>query len=111
MIIHELQAEPWPPGPLSTASIEEQNKSMDAKRLASRFEYGEATGIRTIYMWGAEWWYSRMINNHDPSVWNTAKFEFMQNSEENLKIEKKNMQSSNNPKSIQLFASINKNQL
>ena len=112
MIIHELQAEPWPPGALSTTSVEEQNKSMDAKRLASRFEYGEATGIRTIYMWGAEWWYSRMVNNHDPSVWNVAKSEFQQNYEENLKIEKKNMQqSSSNQKTIQLFANLSNNKL
>jgi hypothetical protein len=76
MIIHELQAEPWPPTGITQASIAEQDKSMDATRLQSRFQYGEATGVKTIYLWGAEWWYYRLIKDHDPSLWNVAKTEF-----------------------------------
>ncbi len=77
MIIHELQAEPWVPDnyELKTAPIDEQNKSMNPKRLRDRFEYGRATGMRHIYLWGAEWWYWRMTNFNDPSLWNVAKDE------------------------------------
>jgi hypothetical protein len=77
-MIHELQAEPWPPygADLTTISMAEQNKSMDATRLKSRFAYGEATGMRSIYLWGSEYWYYRKVKLHDPSLWNVAKQEF-----------------------------------
>lgn len=76
-ILHELQAEPWLPPDMSmrTSSIEEQNKSMDANRLRSRLEYGRATGMRTIDLWGAEWWYWRKVKHNDPSLWNVMKEE------------------------------------
>lgn len=75
MIIHELQAEPWTPKgeAITDASLKEQFKSMDAKRLKSRIAYGEATGMKTIDLWGAEWWYWLKVDKHDPSVWNTVK--------------------------------------
>lgn len=75
MIIHELQAEPWTPKgqSIQETPVTEQFKSMDAKRLKSRIAYGEATGMKTIDLWGAEWWYWLKVKKHDPSVWNTAK--------------------------------------
>lgn len=75
MIIHELQAEPWTPNGLEITqiSVAEQFKSMDAKRLDARIKYGEATGMRTIDLWGAEWWYWLKVKQGDPSVWNVAK--------------------------------------
>lgn len=78
MVVHELQAEPWPPHgqSLLTTSIEEQNNSLSAKRLKGRFTYAEATGIRNIDLWGAEFWYYRKEKLHEPSLWNTAKAEF-----------------------------------
>lgn len=72
-ILHELQAEPWPPMGLKEASLEEQNKSFDAKRLPSRLEYAVDTGMRTIDIWGTEWWYWRKVKANDPSVWETGK--------------------------------------
>lgn len=72
-MLHELQAEPWAPIPLKEASIEEQNKSMDANRLKDRIEYGEATGLRDIYLWGGEWWYWRKVKFNDSSLWNVVK--------------------------------------
>lgn len=88
MIIHELQAEPWPPHgqPLTHATLDEQNKSLNAERLKGRFNYGEATGIRTMYLWGTEYWYYRKVKLHDPSVWNTAKQEFIQANLKNSKL-------------------------
>jgi hypothetical protein len=79
LIIHELQAEPWIPDgfDLNTSSVEEQNKSMNAERLKSRFEYGRATGMKNVDMWGMEWWYWRKVKFHDDSLWNVARDEFI----------------------------------
>lgn len=77
MIIHELQAEPWAPyGPMTIVPTEELNKSLDATRLKGRFDYGRGTGIRTIDLWGAEYWYYQKIIRHNSSLWDVAKQEF-----------------------------------
>jgi hypothetical protein len=78
MIIHELQAEPWVPDgyALNTSPLAEQDKSMNAKRLKDRFEYGRATGMKDIDLWGVEWWYWRKVGANDPSIWDVAKTEF-----------------------------------
>lgn len=75
MIIHELQAEPWPPKgqEIINTPVAEQFKSMNAARLKSRIAYGEATGMRTVDLWGAEWWYWLKTAKGDPSVWNVVK--------------------------------------
>jgi hypothetical protein len=77
MIVHELQAEAWLPDgyDMPTAPLSEQNKSMNAKRLHDRIEYGKATGMKTIDLWGAEWWYWRKVKLHDSSLWDVAKAE------------------------------------
>lgn len=79
MIIHELQAEAWIPDnipyDIKRAPVEETSKSMNPDRLKDRFEYGRATGMRTIDMWGAEWWYYRKVKFNDPGLWNVAKEE------------------------------------
>jgi hypothetical protein len=78
MMVGELQAEAWPPGgkSMQETSLAEQNKSLSPERLKDRFQYGRATGMREIYLWGAEYWYYRMVKLHDPSLWNVAKDEF-----------------------------------
>jgi hypothetical protein len=76
-MIHELQAEPWPPGDLKTSSIEEQNKSMDATRLKERFKYGREIGMKDIDLWGGEWWYWRKIKFGDNSLWEVARSEMI----------------------------------
>lgn len=80
MMIGELQAEAWPPQgqTIQETSLAEQNKSLNAERLADRFQYGRATGMRSMDLWGAEYWYYRKVNLHDPSLWNVAKQEFSQ---------------------------------
>lgn len=72
-MLHELQAEPWPPKGITEVSIAEQDKSMDAKRLKERLDYAEQTGFRTIDLWGGEWWYWRKQKFNDPSLWNVVK--------------------------------------
>lgn len=78
MMIAELQAEAWPPNgqTIQQTSLVEQNKSLDARRLKDRFQYGRATGMRQIELWGAEYWYYRLTVLHDPSLWNIARQEF-----------------------------------
>jgi hypothetical protein len=78
LIIHELQMEPWMPDgfDLKTSSVAEQDKSLNAERLAARFKYAEDTGIRIIDTWGVEWWYWRKVHFNDPSLWNVAREEF-----------------------------------
>jgi len=76
LIIHELQAEPWPPHSIKEDTPEELNKSLDAKRLENRFKYGEATGMKSIYLWGAEYWYYRKVKLGDDSLWKVAQQQF-----------------------------------
>lgn len=78
MIIHELQAEAWPPGGnILASSLEEQNKSFNADRFEKRVAFGKATGMREIYLWGSEYWYYRKIKLNDASLWNQAIAEFV----------------------------------
>lgn len=90
LIIHELQAEPWPPNGVDIVHtpLAEQSKSLDAKRLEGRFEYGKGTGLRSIDLWGAEYWYYRKKVLNDPSVWNVAKQEYQQARDENTELMK-----------------------
>lgn len=81
MIIHELQAEAWPPNgqSITQTSLSEQNKSFNANYFVDRIEYGKATGMREMYLWGSEYWYYRKVIMHDPSLWNVAKSAFKTN--------------------------------
>lgn len=72
-VVHEMQAEPWGPVPITDMSIAEQDRSMNATSLTERIKYAEDGGYRTIDMWGAEWWYWRKTQLHDPSLWNAVK--------------------------------------
>lgn len=77
-MIGELQAEAWAPDgkTLPEISLAEQNKSINAQRLQGVFNFGKATGMRSIDLWGAEYWYYRMEVLHDPSMWKVAQAEF-----------------------------------
>jgi hypothetical protein len=88
MIIHELQAEPWTPNGLEITqiSVDEMYKSMNPERLKNRIQYGEATGMRTIDLWGAEWWYYMKVKQNDPAVWNVVKDAVAQADKHNAKL-------------------------
>jgi hypothetical protein len=77
-IIHELQVEPWPPHgeAIAKTTLAEQSKSFNATRFKARVKFAEATGMRQIYFWGAEYWYYVLVHYHDPSLWNVAKQTF-----------------------------------
>ncbi|MDQ3123837.1 MAG: hypothetical protein M3Q14_04105 [bacterium] len=88
MAIHELQAEAWTPGSYGgtvNTPLEEQDKSMNADRLKHRISYGKATGMRSIDVWGPEWWYWRKVTHNDPAMWNTAKAELQKIETENAR--------------------------
>ncbi len=78
MVIDEMQAEAWTPNGLTIpqTSLAEQNRSMNAQDLLSNFNFARNTGMKSVDMWGAEYWYYRMVILHDPSLWNVAKQEF-----------------------------------
>lgn len=88
MMIHELQAEPWTPKGQSIVdtSVQEQYKSMNPQRLKDRIDYGKATGMRTIDLWGAEWWYYMKVKHNNPDVWNVVKQAVAQADAENAKL-------------------------
>ncbi len=70
--MHELQAEPWGPVSIKEMDLAEQNNSMNAKMLRDRFVYIERSGIKDVYLWGAEYWYYRKVVLGEPSVWDEA---------------------------------------
>lgn len=78
VFIHELQTEAWTPdtfGGTKESPVEEQYKSMNADMLVDRIEYGKASGMRAMYLWGAEWWYWLKSTKNEPSIWESAKSE------------------------------------
>jgi hypothetical protein len=88
MIIHELQTEPWTPKGqnIIQTSVEEQFKSINPERLENRIQYGKDTGMRTIDLWGAEWWYWMKVDKHNDSIWSTVKQAVAQAQIENQKL-------------------------
>lgn len=79
-ILHELQAEAWPPNGkfITDVSLEEQNKSFNAGRFKDRLQFAQGTGMREIYLWGSEYWYYRMVHERDSSLWDVARDAFRQ---------------------------------
>ncbi|HEY5667998.1 MAG TPA: hypothetical protein VIR03_02415 [Candidatus Saccharimonadales bacterium] len=77
-MLHELQTEAWPPNgkSITEISLAEQNKSFNAQRFKDTVTFGKQTGMRRIYLWGAEYWYYRETVLHDNSVWDVAKQTF-----------------------------------
>lgn len=77
-VIHELQMEPWPPHGhfVADISLAEQDKSMNAQMFAGRIAFAKHTGMKSVDLWGSEWWYYRMVKHNDFGVWNEAKKAF-----------------------------------
>ena len=85
-MLHELQAEPWPPNGVIGSSQDELSKSMNAKLLSARLKYGEESGFRDIDLWGGEWWYQQLILHNNPSLWNVVKQSVNQVNSNNQKL-------------------------
>lgn len=73
VVIHELQCEPWGNAELKVLSLDEQNRTMDTKRLSYNLNYAKNIGTKQIDVWGVEWWYWRQIKFNDSSILDTAK--------------------------------------
>lgn len=91
LFIHELQTEAWMPDTgefhmNDINSIPEQNKSLNDKRLINRIRYGEATGMRTMDLWGVEWWYWQKVKADKPQLWDAAKSELQRINAENAQL-------------------------
>ncbi|HSX05886.1 MAG TPA: hypothetical protein VLF69_05430 [Candidatus Saccharimonadales bacterium] len=73
-VLHELQTEAWPPNGqnILDTPLAEQNKTFNAATFRATVKFGEQSGLKNIDLWGAEYWYYRMVKLHDPSVWQTA---------------------------------------
>lgn len=69
----ELQAEPWASGWIADIALEEQYRTMNAKRLQENVDYARQVGFHDIYLWGGEWWYWMKIKKNAPEVWETGK--------------------------------------
>lgn len=72
-MIVELQGEPWGPEWVGDLSLEEQAKSMDAKKLQEMVEFAQKTNLSSAYLWGAEWWYWLKEEKKETAVWDMAK--------------------------------------
>jgi hypothetical protein len=46
---------------------------MGYDQIVGNIRFGVQTGMKKMYLWGAEWWYWRKVKFDDPSVWNTVK--------------------------------------
>ena len=76
-MIHELQMEAWLPEGFNmrNSELEEMYKSFSPDDVAPRIQYAVDSGIRTIDLWGAEWWYHLKVNRDAPEMWENAKAE------------------------------------
>lgn len=90
VFMHELQTEAWTPdtfGGTKESPLVEQDKSLDPHRLQERIRYGEATGMKTMDLWGVEWWYWRKTKHSDNALWDTAKTELQRIDQANQQIQ------------------------
>ncbi len=74
VFVSELQAEPWfvDSNP-NSASIAEQEETMNPERLQKHFDYVSRIGVTRAYLWGAEWWYWMKEKQGDARYWNFVK--------------------------------------
>lgn len=72
--VSELQTEPWftDSNPTNTP-IEQQEKTMDPKRLQAHIDYASHVGASRVYLWGAEWWYFMKTQKADARYWDVVK--------------------------------------
>jgi len=73
--IHELQGEAWGSRGNEELSWEEAQRSMSPKQLRDNLTYARQTQIKTMYLWGAEWWYWLKETQGKPEMWETVKNE------------------------------------
>jgi hypothetical protein len=73
IIVTELQAEPWGPGPNHLLPNDERDKTMSRTDFLSTISYAQKAGFKDLYFWGAEWWLFEKNVKNNPFYWDTAK--------------------------------------
>lgn len=68
IIISELQAEPWSPGPIVMQPIDTQIRLMNVQHLRDNLSFARRIGFPEVYVWGIEWWYWLKQHGH-PELW------------------------------------------
>ncbi len=71
-IIAELSLEPWLDKPVIKEQTDIQVQRMSPEKFATVIEFAKKTGMKTQYLWGAEWWYYMKLQGED-WYWDTAK--------------------------------------
>ena len=70
-IIAELALEPWLDKPVIKEQTEVQIKRMSPQKFENVIEFAKKTGMKTQYLWGAEWWYYMKLQG-DEWYWERA---------------------------------------
>ncbi len=75
--VSELQAEPWfTDASVEDTPIEEQEKTMNPKRLKKHLDYAERVGASRVYLWGVEWWYWMKDKQGNSTYWDIIQEQF-----------------------------------
>lgn len=72
VFIHELQCEPWGPAAIWKMDTTEQDKSMDAITIGRNIALAQRINAAPVDLWGGEWWYWRLKQYNDPSIWHAV---------------------------------------
>lgn len=64
-IIAELALEPWLDKPVIHERTEVQIHRMSPEKFDTVIEFAKQTGMKTQYLWGAEWWYYMKLQGND----------------------------------------------
>ncbi len=73
VVISELQMEPWFTGdPQESSSMA---IPFGVKDFVEHLDFARQTGIRSVLLWGSEWWYYEKVHG-DSSLWDIAKQAF-----------------------------------
>lgn len=72
VIIAELALEPWLNKPVIKERTDIQIERMSPEKFDTVIEFAKGTGMKTQYLWGAEWWYYMKLQGND-WYWERAK--------------------------------------
>lgn len=72
VIIAELALEPWLDKPIIKERTDIQIQRMSPEKFDTVIEFAKKTGMKTHYLWGAEWWYYMDLQGNS-WYWDRAK--------------------------------------
>jgi hypothetical protein len=67
-----LQAEPWEPGEL--VHLTEKALTCWPGSFSAAFDEVRSAGIKTVFLWGVEYWLFRIKHYNDPTWFNAANY-------------------------------------